>query len=112
MKLPQIAATLVLGAACAMPAMAQSQGSGAPGKSSQPMSQPATQSSSADSTKAMGASPAQMDTGPSTQDTSRNTDKRDIGWLGLLGLAGLLGLRRKREDHHVHTEVHRTGTVR
>src|SRR4051812_23477162 len=108
-KFPQIAAAVALGAACALPVMAQSQSSGASGvgQSSQPMSQPAPQSSSAD-TKSMGASPAQMDTGPSTQDTSRPTEKRDMGWIGLLGLAGLLGLRRKREDHHVHTEVHRT----
>jgi hypothetical protein len=52
----------------------------------------------------MGASPARMGTGPSTQDTSRN-DKPDLGWLGLLGRAGLLGLRRNRDDTHAHTHT-------
>jgi hypothetical protein len=67
-------AALVLGVACALPAAAQTTGSGSSGASG---------------------------TSGSTTTTERREDRGfDMGWLGLLGLAGLLGLRRK--DDHAH----------
>ena len=36
-------------------------------------------------------------------DDTEDDDSGEIGLVGLLGLLGLLGLRRKKEDHHIHT---------
>lgn len=91
-KISQLAAVVALGAACAMPVMAQDTST--------------TQSSSA-------TTPATTTMGAGPEDTrAMDTDNdRDLGWMGLLGLAGLLGLRR-RHDRHDHVDTRRTGTVR
>jgi len=113
-QISRITAALALGAACALPVMAQDTGSTASGSQSV-QSTPSSQTmqsapSSSDqsmqstpSTQTMGAGPDQMDT--------RSDDHRDMGWIGLLGLAGLLGLRR-RHHHDDDQRYNRTSTAR
>jgi len=75
---------VVLGLACAFPALAQQSGT----SSSQPSAaagSSASQQSAAGGQSAPGAEPRDEGT--------------NWGWLGLLGLVGLAGLRR-RHDHH------------
>ena len=92
-KLSQVAAVLALGAACAMPVMAQSSSTTDASSSTQ---------STAPTTQSMGAGPTD-DGRPAQRD-----DGMDLGWLGLLGLAGLLG--RRRNDRHVnHTATGHAG---
>lgn len=109
-KVSQFAAVIALGAACAMPVMAQDAGtssSTSPSVSTSPSTQGmgATPDTSS-STQAMGAGPDMDSNGMAT----REDDGPDMGWIGLLGLAGLLGLRRRR--HHDDMDHRRTSTVR
>jgi len=82
-RIPQLAAIIALGTACAMPVMAQD-------SSTTTASPDTTAQTTTPSTDTMGAGP----------ETMARDDDRDMGWIGLLGLAGLLGLRRKHHDHH------------
>jgi MYXO-CTERM domain-containing protein len=110
-KLTHLAATLALGAACALPVLAQDTGTtgashgnttsqgepttarvsttAAPGGISHTISASDSGSAGAPSTNTMGAGPA--DTNRGSTDSARS-----LGWMGLLGLAGLLGLRSRR----------------
>lgn len=95
-------AALALGAACALPVMAQTSASTAATPAT-----PSTQSAAPD-TRTMGAGPS-VESG---RTESRGESDRDLGWLGLLGLAGLLGLRRKHDDHRTTHDPRATGNVR
>ncbi|MCC2675055.1 MAG: hypothetical protein K0R58_2002 [Ramlibacter sp.] len=87
-KVSQVVAILSLGAACAMPVMAQSTSSPASTSATPSTAQSADSSTTAPATAQMGAGP----------ETRGDDNDRDLGWIGLLGLAGLLGLRRKHHD--------------
>lgn len=111
-KLTHLAAAIGLGAACALPVLAQDTGTtgathgntaaeaapttplagatAAPGIS-HTISASDTGSAGAPSTNTMGA-------GPEDMNRAGADGHRDIGWMGLLGLLGLLGLRRRQ--HH------------
>jgi MYXO-CTERM domain-containing protein len=98
-QISRITAALALGAACALPVMAQDT-SATTGNTTQ-----GTQSTpSTPSTQTMGA-------GPDTTMDTRSDEHRDMGWIGLLGLAGLLGLRR-RHHHDDDQRYNRTTTAR
>lgn len=98
-KVSRFAAVIALGAACAMPVLAQDASSSPSSAATPSTSQMSTDSTtSSPNTSQMGAGPENM----------AGDDDRDLGWLGLLGLAGLLGLRRKHHDDH---RTHRTTTA-
>ncbi|HET8746420.1 MAG TPA: WGxxGxxG family protein [Ramlibacter sp.] len=92
-SISRLAAVVTLGAACAMPVMAQD--------SSTTTTTPSNDSQST-ATQTMGAGPDSMDT--------RGDNDRDMGWIGLLGLVGLLGLRG-RHHHHDDRMEHRHATT-
>ena len=112
-KLSQIAAIVSLGAACAMPVMAQTTGSTTtPSESTTASSSTMNNSTTSPSTtSSTSPSTSQMGAGPSDMDRPAQRNDRDMGWIGLLGLAGLLGLRRKHHDHVERTD-YRTNNVR
>ena len=85
-----MAAVIALGAACAVPAIAQGT-DGARGSAMATSYAPAGMAASQPSATTMGAGPANMADRPQTQDDPHH----DLGWLGLIGLAGLLGWRRR-----------------
>ena len=94
-KLSKVAAVVTLGAACAMPVLAQD-------SSTNTTTQPST--TETPTTQTMGAGPT---------DDGRPVERRDgmdLGWLGLLGLAGLLG--RRKHDRHVHHDNRRDTATR
>jgi len=110
-SIARMTAALALGAACALPVMAQdtsgtaSGGTAAGSQSSAQMAQ--TQpSDSSSTTRSMGAGPEDMGT--------QRDEHRDMGWIGLLGLAGLLGLRRRQhhDDRGDYNRTTRTTTAR
>jgi MYXO-CTERM domain-containing protein len=105
--LPHMAAALVLGAACTMPAMAQDTSSSttSASPSSSQMAQSSQPSDTSPATQTMGA-------GPDDMNTNRDDGHRDMGWIGLLGLAGLLGLRRRHHDDPNDYNRTRTTTAR
>ena len=90
-RISQLAAVIALGAACAVPAMAQGT-DGAHGSAMAASYAPAgTGDPQPPATTTMGAGPRNMADQPQTQDDPHH----DLGWLGLIGLAGLLGWRRR-----------------
>jgi hypothetical protein len=94
LQVSKLIAAAALGAACAMPVMAQ--GTSSTSQAAKP-AQTSQAAQSGSDTKSMGAGPSGMDRPVETR------DKPDLGWLGLLGLAGLLGLRRNKHDDHRDT---------
>jgi hypothetical protein len=109
-KLTHLGATLALGAACALPALAQDTGTtGASHGNTTAQGEPTTSrvatttppggishtiSASADS--ARGPSTNTMGAGPTDTNRAASNDDRALGWMGVVGLLGLLGLRPLR----------------
>ena len=107
MKVSKIATALALGAACAMPAMAQQSGAAA-ANANPGVSAARSPEVSAPDTRTMGAGPSTMDTGRTQARSVDVGDDKDLGWFGLLGLLGLLGLRRKHHDHYDRNDTRHT----
>ena len=100
-KLAAVAAAL--GAALAMPVVAQDKSTsgasqGAQSQSAQQQAQPKQ-----DTRSAAGGQSSPSDLGMQNQ----GDEGSNWGWLGLLGLIGLAGLRRNRDEHRYSTTTGR-----